>query len=192
MGGNLVRSDSDGPLQNDLHERLCQLYVFGSEAVGLSLSKPVAPGNGAAAYRTLRPGTAAATHRSQSHKILRRLEVIARIRKLSGIRDEAIKALGRSFVPIYDAAVSTIEEIMQGSWRPPGGIEDRAVPQYAHVALKAAVEVVGRVEGSIADKHRVDGRNQQPIIVQVLCHGDTLQDRELPSEPIEVDFVTVS
>lgn len=190
MHGDLVRSSQDGPLENDLHERLCQVYVFGSEAAGLRVDKPVPPGNGAAAYRSLRPRTAPTTHRSQSHKILRRPEVIDRVRELSSVRDQTIKALGRSFVPIYDSAVGTIEAIMHGSWRPPGEVEDRTIPQYAHVALKAAVEVVGRVEGSIA-QHRIDERTHQPFVVEVLWHGGILPDQEPPKEPIEVDFVTV-
>lgn len=190
--------ESQLPLENEIHERFVWVYVFGSQALELEMEPPVLPGNGSAAYRCVRPEVSESGVRSQASKLLRRPEVLDRIVTLKQERDRQIRARSPGFVPLFEDAVQTIDEIRRGAWRPESmtDVDPRTIPQMAQVAFKAATEIIGRVQGSVTQMHDVK-RTQEAIVVHVLAAGPAgqLSGEETPSarperEPIEVSSVT--
>jgi len=190
--------ETERPLENEIHERFVWVYVFGSEALELEIEPPVLPGNRSAAYRCVRPEVSESGVRSQASKLLRRPEVLDRIVTLKQERDRQIRARAPGFVPFFEDAVKTIDQIRRGAWRPESmsDIDPRTIPQMAQVAFKAATEIVGRVQGGVTQMHDVT-RTQEAIVVHVLAAGsaDQLSGDETPSarpvrEPIEVLSVT--
>ncbi len=145
------------PLENELHERFVWVYVFGSDSLGLDTEPPVLPGNAAAAYRCVRPDVGESSVRSQASKLLRRGEVLDRIVELKEERDRQIKARAAGFVPLYERAIQTLDEIRRGIWRPESmeDLDARTIPQMARIAYLAATEITGRVLGSVTQQHEV-------------------------------------
>ena len=182
--GALVKAEEDPtvqPLSNELWERFCWLYVFGSDGLGLDASPPVNPHDGNAAYRHLRPDVSNGGARSQTWKVLRRREVIERIVELKNRRDAQIKARSRGFVPHFDSAVQTLDEIRRGTWRPEDTVDldPRTIPQMARVAYLAANEIVNRVLGSVTQQHEIH-KTSNPIVVHVMGPGGVPSVHELP------------
>ena len=173
---------SSQPLSNELWERFCWLYVYGSDGLGLDdVDSPVEPHDGNAAYRYLRPDVSDGGTRSQAWKLLRRQEVVGRIVELKGRRDEQIKSRSAGFVPYFDSAVQTLDEIRRGIWRPEDtvNLDPRTIPQMARVAYLAANEIVNRVLGSVTQQHEIH-RTSNPIVVHVMGPGGMKPVHELP------------
>ena len=182
--GALVKAAEDPqsqPLSNELWERFCWLYVYGSDGLGHDVDPPIRPHDGNAAYRHLRPNVSDGGTRSQTWKLLHRREVVERVVELKGRRDEQIKARSAGFVPHFDAAVQTLDEIRRGTWRPEDTdhLDPRTIPQMARVAYLAANEIVSRVLGSVSQQHEVH-RTSNPIVVHVMGPGGMQCAHELP------------
>jgi hypothetical protein len=172
---------SSQPLSNELWERFCWLYVFGSDGLGLEVDPPVLPHDGNSAYRHLRPDVTDGGARSQTWKLLRRPEVIDRIVELKSRRDDQIKARASGFVPHFDSAVQTLDQLRRGVWRPESrdDLDPRTIPQMARVAYLAANEMVSRVLGSVTQQHEIH-RTSNPIEVHVMGPGGVPSVHELP------------
>jgi len=189
--GALVKANEDPksqPLSNELWERFCWLYVFGSDGLDLDAEPPVRPHDGNSAYRQLRPDVSEGGARSQTWKLLRRPEVVGRIVELKSHRDEQIKARSPGFIPHFDSAVKTLDEIRRGVWRPEDTVDldPRTIPQMARVAYLAANEIVSRVLGSVSQQHEVH-RTSNPIVVHVMGPGGVQCAHELPgSRPAQI------
>lgn len=190
--GALVKAAEDPksqPLSNELWERFCWLYVYGSDGLGLDdVDAPIRPHDGNAAYRHLRPDVSDGGARSQAWKLLRRQEVIERIVELKSRRDEQIKSRSAGFVPYFDSAVQTLDEIRRGTWRPEStnDLDPRVIPQMARVAYLAANEIVSRVLGSVTQQHEIH-RTSNPIVVHVMGPGGVAAVHELPgSRPAQI------
>jgi hypothetical protein len=182
--GALVKAAEDPksqPLSNELWERFCWLYVFGSDGLCLDADPPVRPHDGNSAYRQLRPDVSEGGARSQTWKLLRRPEVVGRIVELKGRRDEQIKSRSAGFVPYFDSAVQTLDEIRRGIWRPEDTVDldPRTIPQMARVAYLAANEMVSRVLGSVTQQHEIH-KTANPIVVHVMGPGGVPSVHELP------------
>jgi hypothetical protein len=195
--GALIRAAEDPktqPLTNELWERFCWLYVFGSDGLGFDVDPPIRPHDGNAAYLHLRPDVSGGGARSQTWKLLRREEVVARISELKFRRDEQIRARSLGFVPHLDDAVQTLDELRRGVWRPESadGLDPRTIPQMARVAYLAANEMVSRVLGSVRQQHDVH-RTSNPIVVQVVGPGGVEVAHELhdplPRTVVEEDVL---
>lgn len=180
------------PLGNELHERFCWIFTYGTEALGLEVDPPVTPGNAGAAYSVLKPRSKPGTQRSQACRLLRRDEVLSRIKELRQTRDSQIKALAPSFVEFYSDAIRTVDMVRRGTWRPEdmAGLDPRTIPQLERNALLAAQEFINRTLGSVTHQHKVDTRTQSAIIVRLLAGGAAGLEQDEPLRAIELKSVT--